>query len=142
MRLTLLPRLLAAVVAAVALSGSEVQANWFGFGMPWSLGYSVYTQDYVPYFARNPPVYYHYPTYYRYGRSPFPAMPACGECNTSAPAAAPLVVINRYTTALPSAETPAAAPATVSNHPLAIKPLVVRNPFIEQTNVASRPRAD
>ena len=59
-------------------------------GLPYA---GVYTEDYVPYFIRHPPVYYSCPIAYPYGYSPYPRLPE-GVGVVAQPAARPVVIQN------------------------------------------------
>ena len=58
-------------------------------------GYSVYTQDRIPYFAQHPPVYYSYVVPRPYGFSPY-AYPENVMTPERAPVAKPATLINPF----------------------------------------------
>jgi len=68
-----------ALLVAIACAGmtatrAEAGWPWGGYASPYLgsyVGYSTYTQDYIPYFAKHPPVYYSYPVARPYGSSPY-----------------------------------------------------------------------
>jgi hypothetical protein len=69
--------LLSFLLLILAFSSQAVFAGWGLYGpcSPYFLEggyYSNYSQDYIPYFALHPPVYYSYPVARTYGIYPFP----------------------------------------------------------------------
>lgn len=85
---------------------------------------SIYTQDYIPYFAKHPPVYYSYPVPRTYGYSPYAYPPSTRTPEVTFEQ--PLTIRNPYVP--PKENKSAEAPAD----PLARQPLRIRNPFVEQ----------
>ena len=91
---------------------SHAQAQWgLGPAAYFSSGYanSLYTRDYVPYYAMHPPVYYSEPVPRTYGYSPFAYM---------AFQATPAPRIVHYGTVI---------------HAHAPKPMVVENPYFNKS---------
>jgi len=110
---------LAAVGMLALYSTVEASYPWYGH-QP----FSTYTQDYIPYFAKHPPVYYSYPVGRPYGFGPYaypPGVPTPGPTR-------PLVVKNSYVvqdTSMTSRRQP--------------EPLRIINPFIDREIVPGQP---
>lgn len=105
------------VVAAWAAAGTA-SADWY-FSNWW--GYNTYSQESIPYYALNPPVYYSRPVMRTYGLFPFPYYAEPSD-PPSAVFAEPRLVANRYVEQNPTAV------ASVERQPLRIA-----NPFVEQS---------
>ena len=101
--------LLMVAVAAVLLCvcGEALAENGPAYGCyAWALPPSIYVNDYIPYYAAHPPVYYSYPVPRPYGFSPYayppgtmtpePKLTIKSDCSTSKPAVACTPCI-RYT---------------------------------------------
>jgi hypothetical protein len=140
------------VVAASAGAAGRADAQYaygcaggygggYGFGA-WDIGrlYGVLA-DNVPYYAAFPPVYYSVPVPRTYGYSPF-AYPPGVMTPEVVEAAEPLSIANPYFQessataaegdAAPADQTTQAPPAEQG----APKPLLVINPYVEQTSPA------
>ncbi len=112
--------LLGAALLALA-PGSASAHGWLGNGysvawVGWWPAPRMSTQDYIPYFAKHPPVYYSRPIARPYGYVPysyFPETPA-----SQAVVAPPAVVRNHYVAedaSLSSVEAPSPAPLKIIN---------------------------
>lgn len=107
----------AALLLALSGTAAESQAGW-----PYCVPYNVYGQDYIPYFARHPPVYYSYPVPRTYGYSPFAYPPTVMTPEISIEAPAPKVMSNPF---VPKAK---ADQRSVSTAPA---PQFVINPYFD-----------
>ena len=105
----------AALLLALTGTATEAQAGW-----PYYVPYNVYGQDYIPYFARHPPVYYSYPIPRTYGYSPFAYPPTVMTPEITIEA--PQVMSNPY---VPKAT---AEERSVSTKPA---PQLVINPYFD-----------
>ena len=110
-----------AVLAACWMNG-KAAAYWPYGGCQGYLGSyrpSVYSREYIPYFAQHPPVYYSYPVQRTYGRSPYAWPPV-----VSVAAREPLVMQNPYVVERVSMkmDSPTQRPT----------PLRIVNPYVEQ----------
>ena len=121
-----------AILAAFWMSG-DAAAYWTcGSSYVPAPGYlgsywpSVYSREYVPYFAQHPPVYYSYPVGRTYGRSPY-AWPPIVRTAPQRPVAepSPLIIPNPYAV---SSE-PAAAPVEVSR----TAPMRIVNSYVQHS---------
>ncbi len=65
-----------------------------GYLAPWWSAPRVYTQEYIPYFAKHPPVYYSRPITRPYGYVPYAYWPE--KCVPQVVVAQPVVVRNHY----------------------------------------------
>ena len=116
-------------VAALQFVSRESQAGWpcgGGYGFYPGLQYSIYGQDYIPYFSRHPPVYYSYPVPRTYGWSPYAYPPGVLTPEYSAPE--PVTVVN------PHVERTKSSVAKTENT-ARVEPLRVRNPYVEESLV-------
>jgi hypothetical protein len=110
------------VLVATSVSASAYWPYFSTFG-GWYGGaeyYSTYSQESVPYYALNPPVYYSYPVARTYGLYPFPYYAEAPAYPVAA--VEPLLVVNRFVDQKQVAESD-----TISRQPLRIT-----NPFVEQ----------
>lgn len=111
---------------AVQLIAERVHAGWpcGGFGFYPGLQYSIYGQDYIPYFSRHPPVYYSYPVARTYGWSPY-AYPPGVLTPEYASAPEPVTVINPHVERVKKSTSSDERTAKVA-------PLRIRNPYVEE----------
>lgn len=119
-----------------------------GCGYDWAYGVGIgglyngldrYSDYRVPYFAAHPPVYYSHPVPRTYGYSPFSYPPHILTPEVCAPSA-PLTINNPY---VPSGDAPASETKTDDETvavPAANAPLVVVNPFVVDSKIASTGR--
>lgn len=106
-------------------------------GYPWGSyfgyapGYSYYSQDYIPYYALHPPVYYSYPVPRTYGYSPFAYPPTVMTPEVSIDGvSSPAVIENPYFEEVPQDEAPSAAPSSDRSARAARpQPKLVVNPY-------------
>jgi hypothetical protein len=106
-----------ALVAVFAAAGTA-SADWC---FPGWYGCNTYSQESVPYYALNPPVYYSRPVMRTYGLFPFPYYVEPSNPPVAV-AVEPRLVANRF----------------VDRNPVAVAsdermPLRIANPFVEQT---------
>jgi len=118
-------------VAALHFASRESQAGWpcGGYGFYPGLQYSIYGQDYIPYFSRHPPVYYSYPVARTYGWSPYAYPPGVMTPEYSS-APEPVTVVN------PHVERAKSSVAKAENT-ARVEPLRIRNPYVEESLVKS-----
>jgi len=92
------------------------------WGMPYA---QLYDMDYIPYFAKHPPVYYSYPVARTYGYSPWAYPPT-----VMTPELPPAVktVMNPYV--------PQNTKASPSTDRIAKGPKTIINPFVDASGVA------
>jgi hypothetical protein len=88
---------------------------------------STYTHDYIPYFAKHPPVYYSYPVPRTYGYSPYAYPPSVRTPEVEF--VEPVTIRNPY---VPKSETRQKRRADQVTR----QPLRIRNPFVEQSDVS------
>ncbi len=100
---------------------------WAAYG--WQTP-SLYVQDYVPYYAMHPPVYYSYVVPRPYGYSPFAYPP--GTFTPEPRRAEPLVVPNPFVPATQGRDGP--------KHRTASAPLRIVNPYLNEPAGPRRPR--
>jgi len=114
----------ASVAGAIHLAADRCAAGGCGYGYGWIPGiqYNIYGTDYIPYFARHPPVYYSYPVARTYGYSPW-AYPPGVMTPELAPAPEPVTVINPHVPRVKSRST--------DERTAQVQPLRIRNPFVE-----------
>lgn len=117
-------------------------------GYDWAYGVGIgglyngldrYSDYRVPYFAAHPPVYYSHPVPRPYGYSPFSYPPHVLTPEVCEPAA-PLTINNPY---VPSSESPASESKTddeTVSVPAANAPLMVVNPYVVESKLASAGR--
>lgn len=128
-------------VAALAVAlPSRAEAGYpypMGYGFGCGASWGFYTQDYIPYFARHPPVYYSFPVRRTYGYSPWAYPPGV---LTPEYRLRPETTSNPY---VPRQVTPSSAPAAESRT-ARVEPLRIRNPYVEavdEAEVAETPTA-
>lgn len=115
-----------AIIAMVLIASSRsASAYWpyfstFGGWCGGSNYYSTYSQESVPYYALNPPVYYSYPVSRTYGLLPFPYYAEVAN-NYSVPVE-PKMVFNRFVD----------QKLTANSEVATRQPLRIINPFVEQ----------
>lgn len=85
--------------------------------------YSNYSQESVPYYAVNPPVYYSYPVARTYGLYPFPYSAEVATATCPAVAPEPKLVINRFVE----------QKLTADSNSFERQPLRITNPFVAQS---------
>ena len=116
-----------------------------GLGYGWAYGVGVaglyngldrYTDYRVPYFAAHPPVYYSYPVPRTYGHSPFAYPPHFRTPDLTAPLA-PVTINNPYVPASNGPATEVKADDETVSTPKKSAPLVVVNPYVVDTSLAS-----
>jgi len=101
-------------------AGCWATGVWGGVGYTGGYPlYSTYTHDYIPYFAKHPPVYYSYPVARPYGFSPY-AYPA--GVATPGPTR-PIIVRNFHVTDREGAGRPG----------FGSEPMRIVNPFVDQS---------
>ena len=89
--------LLMVAVAAVLLCacGEALADNGQAYGSyAWALPPSIYVNDYIPYYAAHPPVYYSYPVPRPYGFSPYAYPP--GTMTPEPKLEKPVVIQNEF----------------------------------------------
>jgi hypothetical protein len=112
-------------VLAMQWSARESQAGWpCGGGFYPGLQYSIYGQDYIPYFSRHPPVYYSYPVPRTYGWSPYAYPPGTLTPELSS-VPEPLTVVNPHVERARKSE-------STSERTAKVEPLRIRNPYVEE----------
>jgi hypothetical protein len=105
-------------------------AGYYDFCNPWSnYGYGGYyqpgySQDYAPYFALHPPVYYSYRIARTYGDSPFPYPPGFTALQAYSSSDQPQIIKNQHDED--------ANPSNDQQYQSRM-PLRIRNPFVEQS---------
>jgi len=116
--------LLAAAVVAVILGScgavladnGQVGPYYHGY-YAWALPPSIYVNDYIPYYAAHPPVYYSYPVPRPYGFSPYAYPP--GTMTPEPKAEAPVTIQNEFfrpgDVHKPAKDQTAAAPRQIVN---------------------------
>jgi hypothetical protein len=119
-------QLTAIIVIVVAISTSA-SACWpyGGYSGGWWGGngyYSTYSQESVPYYALNPPVYYSYPVSRTYGLYPFPYYADASYSSAPVNVVEPKMVMNRYVE----------QKLTAKANPLECHLLRIANPFVDQ----------
>lgn len=117
------------VFLAASLSGGKAEAQVFGNGGGYGLGfynYSSYDMPRIPYYALYPPVYYSYPVARPYGYSPFAYPPG-----VLTPEAKPKAVVfhNPY---VPKKSAEPVVDRTASNSRM------YYNPYVPQTASAGK----
>lgn len=117
MRIVTRLTLWALALLAVAGTATQAQAGW-----PYYVPYNVYGQDYIPYFARHPPVYYSYPVPRTYGYSPFAYPPSVMTPEITIEAPAPKLMSNPY---VPKSEAEDRSASTK------VEPQLVINPYFD-----------
>jgi hypothetical protein len=100
------------LAAAVMFEAPQAKAQCIGWGLPYAQLYDV---DYIPYFAKHPPVYYSRPVARTYGYSPWAYPPTVMTPE--------LMVVNPY---VPQSTRTGARADQVSKGPKTIV-----NPFVE-----------
>ncbi len=115
----LISRLKLWALALLVLAGTAAQAE---AGWPYYVPYNVYGQDYIPYFARHPPVYYSYPVPRTYGYSPFAYPPTVMTPEVTVEATAPKLMSNPY---VPKAQVEERSTSTK------VEPQLVINPYFD-----------
>ena len=122
---------LAVGVATWAAIPTRAEASFpypAGFGC-WGAGWGFYSQDYIPYFSRHPPVYYSFPVRRTYGYSPWAYPPGVMT---------PQYRLRPATTLNPHVSRPATRSTTADEQRTAqVAPLRIRNPFVESNEAAS-----
>jgi hypothetical protein len=108
-------------VSVTAAGSSDAQAWWGGWGGGYGY-YNVYSQDYVPYYAMHPPVYYSYPVPRTYGYSPFAYPP--GTRTPDYVPGLPIEIIN------PHVRSSEPAKAVSTSDKTAVVPQVLINPYV------------
>jgi hypothetical protein len=121
---------LAIIATVLTASSQSASAYWpyFSTFSGWCGGYnyySTYSQESVPYYALNPPVYYSYPVARTYGLYPFPYY--AERVNDYSVAIEPKMVINKFVD----------QKITVNTEVATRLPLRIVNPFVEQTGEAN-----
>lgn len=116
-------------ILSILFLSRVASAQWaipFGGYWGWNGSYSTYSQDSIPYFALNPPVYYSYPVARTYGLYPFPYIPesASGSStnNCFARNVEPKLIINKN---VENFNKPVSMASDVR------QPLRIHNPFTE-----------
>ncbi|HIQ20001.1 MAG TPA: hypothetical protein EYH34_02015 [Planctomycetes bacterium] len=116
-----------AVVALLALfvfagpTVADCPSPYFGGYFGYHLFPSIYSLDYIPYYAQFPPVYYSYPIPRPYGWSPYAYPP--GTRTPAGPEPRPVTMRNPYVPQQEASEQPTARVAVVT-------PLRQRNPYV------------
>jgi len=121
------------LVAASGQASADCGGFGYGFG-PFGGYYNYGIQPYVPappYFALHPPVYYGQRYTRPYGDSPFAAPSQLQPAASYAPSRhveRSLTIQNPWVAPLESAAEPVPAPVPA---PVAVKPLVIDNPYFQ-----------
>jgi hypothetical protein len=111
------------VIFSLSFVNRSASGQWPGYGCwGWNGYYSTYSQESIPYYALNPPVYYSYPVSRTYGLYPFPYIPE-SSANSFANCVEPKLVINKYV------ESPAKSVSVSLGEP---RPLRIINRFVVQ----------
>jgi hypothetical protein len=115
----------------LVISCQSALAGYYDFLNPWasygcgSCYQPGYSQEYVPYFALHPPVYYSYPIARTYGDSPFPYPPGLTALQAYSPSPQPQIIKNEHIED--------ANPSTDQQYQTRM-PLRIHNPFVEQSD--------
>jgi hypothetical protein len=124
MRKNLLQYSIKFAIIATILFASNVSASacwpYFSTFGGWNGYYSTCSQESVPYYALNPPVYYSYPVARTYGLYPFPYYAE----TTYSPSVSvePRLVVNKYVE----------QKLATKSEEISRRPLRISNPFVEQ----------
>lgn len=92
---------------------------------------SVYVQDYIPYFAQHPPVYYSYPVPRPYGYSPYAYPPGTKTPEIVQPE--PMVIQNKFV--------PRKAPSQQARDRVTSVPRRVSNPYVTAPGEPTAPES-
>ena len=112
--------------SVLALAGDfDFYNPWAAYGSGCYYQPTTYSQDYVPYFAMHPPVYYSYPIARTYGDSPFPYPPGMMAFLAYSPSPQPKITRNEH---IEEANQP--TDEQYQTH----LPLRIPNPFVEQSD--------
>lgn len=127
--------LLLTCALAAGLLGSASTASacdGCGMGYGWGLGFLYNSlENKVPYFAAHPPVYYSAPVPRAYGWSPF-AYPPNVRTPEFVESVQPLTINNPHFQSEPTKAAPQADQTAKATTP---EPLVIINPYVEQSRV-------
>jgi hypothetical protein len=114
---------LGVVILSLSSPIRSASAEWPCYGCwGWNGYYSTYSQESIPYFALNPPVYYSYPVARTYGLYPFPYIPESTP-SSYANYVEPKLVMNKYV------ESPVKSVSVSLNESQALR---ITNPFVVQ----------
>ena len=107
----------AAILLAWCAGENQAQAQYMGgWGYAGNLSYPFYISERMPFYTRNPPVYYSFPQARTYGQSPFAYPPTYHEARDYRPRR----FVSSHALTQP-VEAVAQAP---------MLPVIIKNPFV------------
>jgi len=122
-RTTYLLILAALTIGFVTQSAAAAQPYLNHGGCGYGCYHSLYTREYIPYFAQHPPVYYSYPVPRTYGWSPYAYPPGVMTPEIEElPSIEPAMIQNPYVEPTPESE-------ATDGRMAGVKPLVIENAF-------------